>query len=191
MTGQETIAYFQGVGDQPTEQERLPELLSKFGFEVVFLPFDWNEDNYGQRREEVVDAIRQLGRAHLWGESAGGVAAVDILARHPDLVGRVVSGSAKLTDLYVGLGPKYRNLMPSSHSLAESKHNIHGKMLERLLCVYPVEDEEVNPETAVLKGAHELEVKARGHIEGIRHTVTHAAPTIAHFFRHGEVRDLV
>lgn len=193
MSSRETVVYFQGVGDEPTEQAQLSERLEPYGFDVLHLPFDWADNDYEQRREEVVEHIRDLERPHLWGESGGGVAAVDIFALYPDLVGRVVAGSTKFSpyELDPDTEKRLSNLMPSSLAMVESLHRIQGKMLQRLLCVYPVKDEVVAPEAAKLQGAQELEVPAWSHIAGIRYTVTDAVPTIAHFLKHGEVGDLV
>lgn len=173
MSQCEHVIYIGGVGNEPAEQKQLPELWKPYGLEVHPTPIDWTSSNYEDRLQSIgerIDQLTRVGRVSLVGASGGGKAVLSLLARHPEMVHRVVAISSKMSpyELAPDTEEKYPNLKISSNILPGDLDTIHLSMRERILCVHPLSDNVVNPRDAVLEGACELTVGAYDHIKGIR-----------------------
>jgi pimeloyl-ACP methyl ester carboxylesterase len=178
--------YIPGVGNEPKEQEHLPELWGQFGFEVEFAPIDWTETNYEERLTDIAERanqLSQLGRVSLVGASGGGKAALSLFARQPDAIHKIVTISTKINpyNLHPDSQAKYPNLVLSSDMLPSDLQQLSVLMRTRILCVHPLTDDVVKPTEAVLAGAHELTVQAHDHIEGIRRALLMHGRDISEF----------
>jgi pimeloyl-ACP methyl ester carboxylesterase len=180
------VLYIPGVGDEPKEQERLPELWCRFDLEVEIAPIDWSNTDYEERLAGIAERAKQLsqvGRVSLIGASGGGKAALSLFARQPDIIHKIVTINTKINpyDLHPDSQAKYPNLALSSDILPSDLQQLSVPMRTRILCVHPLTDDVVKPTEAVLAGAHELTVQAHDHIEGIRRALLMHGEDISEF----------
>jgi pimeloyl-ACP methyl ester carboxylesterase len=188
MGSSDCVLYIPGVGDEPKEQERLPELWSRFDLEVEIQPIDWSDTDYVQRIEAIGNRIIELStdkRVSLVGASGGGKAVLSLLLNYPDHIHRTVTISSKVKpyDLSSDAQKAYPNLVISSNILALELDEMADEGKHKTLCVCPHSDRVVSPDDALLKDANTLIVNAHGHIIGIRQALTLYAYKLANFIR--------
>lgn len=186
MKSYEHVIYIGGVGDKPEVQQNLEELWLPHGLLVEHQPIDWADTDYMQRLKSIGERavqLSKLGNVSLVGASGGGKAVLSLFARHSDYIHRSVTISAKVQPYITSAATReaYPNLAISSDTLQEDLPSISNEMRRRILCVYPLSDEVVAPEDAVLEGALEYSVHANGHINGIDVALTSGGGTIADF----------
>ncbi len=183
------MLYIPGVGNVPKEREDVPRLWAPLGLKVEFQRIDWTKSNYHMRLQEIgqraVHLAQQGKRVSVVGESGGGKVALSLLARHADVLHRVVTISSKVDPYILSAASQEQlpNLVISSDVFAADLPALHGELLPRILCVHPPTDEVVAPADAVLPGAEGLIVGGQDHVSGIVEAITSGKEYIANHIR--------
>lgn len=174
-------------------REALPALWLPHGVIVELLDTDYAAtdpdcDNMAQHDATRLAEVAEEGyRGSLMGDSGAVRINMITAARYPHLIHRVVNMSGKITEPY-DLHHKTRQRFPilaqSSDILPGELHKIHYSTRRRTLCVFGVEDEEIDPKTSLLEGAHALPpFPTRQHEKNIGYALSIANESIRNFIQ--------
>lgn len=166
------IIYIPGLGDHYDPfRRRALRAWSLFGVSAQLVPMRWYsdetyEDKY-QRASATIDEILRRGdRITLIGESAGGSMAINLFARHPQIVSAVLVAGVNQADAPVS--PYTLRKAPafgqSKQVIQNSLMQLTSERLQRIHTVSGIVDHTVNVQHSYVAGAHNHRVFAVGHL---------------------------
>lgn len=186
----ESVLYIPGLGDNKSYgQDLLPFLWKIYGLKAEYWPVKWSENNFQQKLDKLESRIRTLsvaGRVSLVGSSAGASAILNLFARIPLDIHKIVTICGKIQNpqnIQPSTLEKNPNFGSSMALLPDSLDRINNNMRKNILCIRPISDEVVAPEDAVIDGAESYTLNTRGHVLSIAYALTLGSRTIANFIR--------
>ncbi|MFK0249736.1 alpha/beta fold hydrolase [Amycolatopsis azurea] len=170
-----------GLGDRAWLYRAVVPLWRYLEYDVSLHAFDWNgrQEDLADRQKRLIKHVDSLASERLFviGASAGGVAAVNLLAERPHLQ-RVVTVASPLTPRNISLNALFLAALNQAGEFLDGSNDLTRR---KVVSIHGRRDSRVPVELSRCSGIHDVELPTYGHGPTISSALTVRSAVLRRF----------
>jgi hypothetical protein len=168
-----------GLGSRTLPYRLAATLWKVWGFEVHFFHFNWEDkmESFESKMQRLTVLSKKFSATGAIGISAGGTAAVNLLARSPSLTKIVTVGSP-----YYLVGPVESHLLTESDKVLQSNlAHFSESAKHKIMSFHGVRDTTVGVRQSRIEGIAHAQLKSKSHLTTIIYALTLGSAPLRRF----------